>query len=88
MWDILHDRFETMLSKHGPTQILCKVHPQHQVKNKMTSHFTHLINYRDQLSCLAEEISEDNFIPDHFTHIPKEFGKTINIFESQAPPAT
>jgi len=54
----------------------------------MTTNFTRLIDYRDQLSCAAEEISEDIFVTHLFTHIPKEFATTINIFERQALPPT
>jgi len=32
MWDILHDRFDDMLSKLGQTQILRKVHARHPAK--------------------------------------------------------
>jgi hypothetical protein len=54
----------------------------------MNTYFTRLIDYRNQLSGSAEEISEDSFVTHLFTHIPKEFAATINIFERQAPPPT
>jgi hypothetical protein len=89
MWDILHDRFDNTLSKLGRTQILRKFHACHPAKDeKMTTYFTRLIDYRNQLSGSAEEISEDSFVTHLFTHIPKEFATTINIFERQAPPPT
>jgi len=87
MWDILHDRFDNTLSKLGRTQILRKFHACHPAKDeKMTTYFTRLIDYRNQLSGSAEEISEDSFVTHLFTHILKEFATTINIFERQAPP--
>jgi len=89
MWDILHDRFDNTLSKLGRTQMLRKFHACHPAKDeKMTTSFTRLIDYRNQLSGSAEEISEDSVVPHLFTHIPKEFAATINIFERQAPPPT
>jgi hypothetical protein len=89
MWDILHDRFDNTLSKLGRTQILRNFHVCHLAKDeKMNTYFTHLIDYRNQLSGSAEEISEDSFVTHLFTHIPKEFATTINIFERQAPPPT
>jgi len=54
----------------------------------MNTYFTRLIDYHNQLSGSAEEISEDSFVTHLFTHIPKEFATTINIFERQAPPPT
>jgi len=89
MWDILQNRFDNTLSKLGRTQILCKFHASHPAKDeKMTTYFTRLIDYRNQFSGSAEEISEDSFVNHLFTHIPKEFATTINIFERQAPPPT
>jgi hypothetical protein len=89
MWDILHNRFDNMLSKLGRTQILCKFHACHTGKDgKMTTYFTRLIDYDNQLSGSAEEISEESFVTHLCTHIPKEFATTINIFERQAPPPT
>jgi hypothetical protein len=47
----------------------------------MNTYFTHLIDYRNQLSGSAEEISEDCFVPHLFTYMPKEFATMINIFK-------
>jgi hypothetical protein len=89
MWDILHDRLDNTLSKPGRIQILCKFHGCHPAKDrKMTTNFTRLIDYRNQLSGSAEEIFEDSFVTHLFTQIPMEFATTINIFEQQAPPPT
>ena len=89
MWDILHDQFDNTFSKLGRTQILRTFHACHPAKvEKMITYFTRLIDYRNQLSGSAEEISEDSFVNDLFTHIPKEFATMINIFERQAPPPT
>jgi hypothetical protein len=86
MWDILHNRFDNMLSNFGRTQILHKFPAWHAVKDeKMTTYFTHLIDERNKLGSSAEEISEDSFVTHFFTHIQKEFPTTINIFELQAP---
>jgi len=54
----------------------------------MSTFFTHLIDCCNQLSASDEEISEDSFVTRLFTHIPKDFAPTINIFERQAPPPT
>jgi hypothetical protein len=54
----------------------------------MTTYFTRLIDYRNQLSGSAKEIAEDSFVTYLFTQKPKEFATTINIFERQAPPPT
>jgi len=54
----------------------------------MTTYFTCPIDYLNQLSGSAEEISEDRFVTHLFTHIPMEIATTINIFERQAPPPT
>ena len=70
-------------------RILCKFHACPPAKDeKMTTYFTRLIDYRKQLSGSAEEISEDSLVTHLFSHIPKEFATTINIFERQAPPRT
>jgi len=68
-WDILHDRFDNTLSILGRTQILLKFHGCHPTKDeKMTTNFTGLIDYRNQLSGSAEEISEDSFVTHLYTH--------------------
>jgi len=86
MWDILHDQFDNMLFKLSRMQILRKFHACHPANDeKMTTYFTRLIDYRNQLSGSAEEISEDSFVTHLLTHIPKEFATTINIFERQTP---
>jgi len=54
----------------------------------MNTYFTCLIDYRNQPSGSAEEISEDGFVTHLFTHIPNKVATTINIFELQAPPPT
>jgi len=54
----------------------------------MKTYFTRLIDYHKQLSGTAEEMSEDSFVTDLLTHIPKEFATKINIFEQRAPPPT
>jgi len=89
MWDILHDRFDTMLSKLGRPQILRKFHACRPAKDlKMCTYFTRLIDYCNQLSGSAEQISEDSFVTHLFTHIPEEFATTVNSFERPAPPPT
>jgi len=89
MWDFLDDGFDNTLSKLGRTQILREFHACHPgIDEKMNTYFNRLIDYRNQLSGSAEEISEDSFVTHIFTHIPKEFATTINIFERQAPPPT
>jgi hypothetical protein len=89
MWDLLHDRFDNPLSKLGRMQILRKFHAYHPAKDeKMTTYFTCLIDYHNQLSGSTDKISEDSFVTHLFTHILKEFATTINIFERQAPPPT
>jgi len=89
MGRIIKDRFGNTLWKLGRTQILRKFHACHPARDeKMNTYFTRLIDYRNQLSGSAEEISEDSFVTHLFTHIPKEFATTINIFERQAPPPT
>jgi len=70
-------------------QILHKFHVCHAAKNeKNNTYCIHLIDYCNQLSGSAKEISEHSFVAHLLTHILKEFAIMINIFEWQAPPPT
>jgi len=82
MWDTLNDQFDNTLSKLGHRQIRCKLHACRPAKDdKMNTYFTRLIDYCNQLSSSAQEISENIFVTRLFTHIPKKLATTINIFE-------
>jgi hypothetical protein len=86
---IQNDRFNNALLKLGRTQILHKFHACCPAQDeKMNIYFSRLIDYRNQLSGSADEISEDTLVTHLFTYIPKEFAPTINIIERQAPPPT
>jgi len=69
MKDILSDHFDNTRSKLGRTQILRKFHASRPTKDKkMNTYYTPLIDYHNQLSGSAEEISEDGFVTHRFTH--------------------
>jgi len=89
MWDILDDRCDTTLSQLVQTQILRKFHVCHPAKHQMmTTYLTRQIDYRNQLSGSAEEISEDSIVTHPVTPIPKESATTVNIFKRHPPDPT
>jgi hypothetical protein len=86
MWDILHHRFHSTLSKLGRAHILLKFHACRPAKDeKMNIYFTRLIDYRNLLSGSAEVISKDGFVTHLYTHTAgiwdnnQHLGKTRTI---------
>jgi hypothetical protein len=89
MWDIPHHRFKNTLSKLGRTEIVRKFHVCHPAKDEeLNTYFTCLIDYGNELSGSAKEISDDSFVAHLFANIPKEIATTISIFKRQASPPT
>jgi hypothetical protein len=82
MWDILRTRYDTASSSIAIRRKFDQTKPN--PNESINTFFNILLSYRDRLAGTTEEIVDETFKADVYTHMPPEFRGTTTLLQHQS----